>query len=186
MPITELYGEYFQKSKTFLFPMLNIRKASATTGLMTFISWEGKYSPKDQKLIVIKKGGLDLESFRAFEKQSLIGNPMFETVYELDGMNSMAYVFSFADFKNDWNHFLAGRYSKMSEEAKTRIKNYFNDKSVEWEYIRSFIFPEKFFDLYAQLLNVEPSLLRSVGELCDLYDPKAESFKLVRETVKEI
>ena len=37
-------------------------------------------------------------------------------------------------------------------------------------YVHSFLYPNKWYERYAELLGVEPNLLKEVGELCDKPD----------------
>jgi hypothetical protein len=54
----------------------------------------------------------------------------------------------------------------------------------EWVYIESFIFPEKYFAVYANILNIDEDLLRAVGELCEGYNREKETFINQLNTIK--
>jgi hypothetical protein len=41
--------------------------------------------------------------------------------------------------------------------------------------VHSFLYPNKWYDRYAELLGVEPNLLKEVGELCTKTDIDKES-----------
>ena len=45
----KLYGKYFQKSRSFLYPVLGIPKKTATPPLGTYVSLEGMYPPEEMK-----------------------------------------------------------------------------------------------------------------------------------------
>jgi hypothetical protein len=178
MPIKETYSNYFQKSKTFLLPALGLRKCEQTASIMTFISWEGRYTPADYKLVLVKLGNIDDPEYRRFEKIYLLSNTLFETIIPID-KETIAYVFNFERLKDDWNYFLRGKYSRLSITLKDRIRSYYGDIAVEWEYVKSFLYPNDYFEEYARLLNVHPDLLAQVGELCDPWNNDFETFKVV-------
>jgi hypothetical protein len=184
MPITELYSEYFQKSKTFLLPTLGIGRCNQTTDLMTFISWPGRYKPTNYKLIVCKKDNQNDREYMKFEKVFLVSNVFFEYMEKLDN-TTIAYVFDLEKFQNDWNAFLEGKYSKLSPWLKERIKAYFGENTKEWSYIKSFLYPEKYFEQYADLLYDENDRARGfeylmdVGELCAKWDFEKETLNFL-------
>ena len=76
-------------------------------------------------------------------------------------------------------HLINGRYSKISEEIKRKIVNFFDKHSGNYVYVTSYMYPEKFFKRYAELLDVSEELLRDTGELCD--KPDLEQEKLLIE-----
>ena len=41
-------------------------------------------------------------------------------------------------------------------------------------YIESYVFPEVYFDKYAEILGVDVELLKITGELCETYDCEKE------------
>jgi hypothetical protein len=86
-------------------------------------------------------------------------------------------AFDFSDLNQDWFHFINGRYSKISLNIKRKIIGFFDQSTGNYIYVYSYLFPEKFFDRYAEILDVPVELLKSVGELCD--KPNLEKEKLV-------
>jgi hypothetical protein len=50
---------------------------------------------------------------------------------------------------------------------KRKILDFFDKNGGNHLYVKSYLFPEKFFDTYADILNVPANLLKEVGELCD-------------------
>jgi hypothetical protein len=87
------------------------------------------------------------------------------------------YTFDFADLGDDWDCFIGGKYSMMSMSVKRKIMDFFDKSGGNYVYIQSFLYPNKWFDKYAELLNVDVELLKSVGELCD--KPNFDKEKLV-------
>ena len=180
--IKDLYKEYFQKSKTFLFPALQIARTSSIQVSATYISWEGMYKPEDRKLVVVYED-TDSPAFLAFETKVLKSNPLFFTQFKAKDGKSI-YVFDYSVIKDDWDHFLMGKYSKLSKELKKSILSFYGKKSPEYDYIASYLLPEDFFVLYAQLLDVHISILEAVGELCSVYDLEKETCKISVELLE--
>lgn len=188
--LNQLYSQYFQKSKCFLFPLLGIRKTEHTASLTTYISWDNVYGIDQLKLIVLKKDGIDTMSYHSFEKIHLLSNKYFERLVYVDN-NSIVYIFNLQQFEEDWKCFLAGKYSKFSYYSKHLIKKYFQIASDEWQYMESFLYPSKYWDTYAELLydiRDRPAgltLIKSVGELCNIYNPDMEQLTVVRKDILE-
>lgn len=173
--IKSLYRDYFQKSKVFLYPVLET-KGGSNVPIETYIAWENRnISPQDKKLICLfhLRGDKD---YRDFEKNKLFGNPLFEDFQE--GENGVGiYVFDFKSFKDDWNIFLDGKYSKLSSVTKERIKKYYGNNTANGVYVDSFVYPKKYYAIYAELLGAPIGLLEG-GELCDLPDFEKELLKM--------
>jgi hypothetical protein len=182
MPITDLYSDYFQKSKAFLFPALGMKRTDHSQSIITFVSWKDRYTVNDKRLIALKTGDINEGQYRQFEKMFLLNNVLFENMMEID-QKTIAYIFNYETFKDDWDSFLKGKYSKFSITLKDRIKNYFGAETQDWAIAKSFLYPNRFFELYAELLKVDVSLLREVGELCDKYDPELETFKVITKNI---
>jgi hypothetical protein len=62
--------------------------------------------------------------------------------------------------------------------------DYYGVHTPEWVYIESFIFPEKYFAVYANILNIDEDLLRTVGELCEGFNREKETFINQLNTIK--
>jgi hypothetical protein len=164
--IKSLYKEYFQKSRVFLYPALGIRRGVSVTPIETYMGWDGKFSVEDRKLCCLYHLRDD-EDFRQFEKNKLLGNPLFFDFKQVKDKKAV-YVFDFNQMANDWDAVVKGKYSKLSQKHKTIIRNYIGLTSPQLPYIDSFLYPERYFKLYAEMIGVEEELLKSVGELCSL------------------
>ncbi len=75
--VTKLYKKYFQKSRVFLYPALEIRRGVSITPIQTHIHWEGKIKKEDRKLICLYHLRDDAE-YKEFERLRLKGNKLFE------------------------------------------------------------------------------------------------------------
>lgn len=174
--IDALYTDYFQKSRMFLYPLLDIKRGVCAIPFDTHITWKGKYNSEDIKLICRYDDRQDKE-FLLFEKNTLLNhNRLIEKIVH---DNEIIYIFDFSDYKTDWLHFINGTYSKMEKETKRKILNFFDKYSGNYVYMESYLFPGKYFSLYAKLLNVDINLLKEVGELCNKPDLDKETLNLV-------
>jgi hypothetical protein len=179
--IDKLYGKYFQKSKSFLYPALGIKKTSYKLPSNTYLSFEGKIGLEDIKLICTFDED-DSEGFKSFESEMLIGNPLF--LEKIQVKDSNLYIFDLQIYEADWFNFVLGRYSKLSSHLKRAIKTYYGEKSSEYKYIETYLYPSEHFETYAKLLNVDINLLKEVGELCNGYDCKKETLKIPVEDLE--
>lgn len=174
--INTLYGKYFQKSKTFLFPVLGIKKSAKYQPTGVYLTWKNNITASDNKLIVVYKKEETTE-FKKFEQTNLLSNPLYVDDHSTkDGYG--LYVFDLSNLKRDMNHFRQGRYSKFSSAVKKFIREHYGETSSEYKYIDTYLYPDRYLDLYAKLLDVEVHLLEEVGELCDQYDPDKEELKI--------
>jgi len=176
MALNALYKKYFQKSKIFLYPLLDIKRGSCAVPTETYICWEGNYSPEDMKLVCVYHTKNDPE-YIEFEKNVLLKHNRLFDYSKIDSSTSI-FIFDFSDFSEDWEHFVAGRYSRINPVLKRKILNYFDDNSANHIYVNSYLFPEKFFEQYARILDVTVELLQSVGELCDKPHVKRENLMI--------
>ena len=177
MAIDSLYKDYIQKSKVFMYPLLEVKKGTSVTPIETYCMWKGHYTKEDCKLITLYHLRDDVE-FRQFEKFKLIGNPLFHDFHMTED-NKGIYVFDFQKHEYDWKQFIQGKYSKFSPELKRKLQNHFG--VANRGYIDSFLYPERYFKLYAELLTVDKSdisgmlnTLKEVGELCSILDEEKE------------
>ena len=69
----------------------------------------------------------------------------------------------------------------MNNDLKRKIRDHFNKNSSTHVYVDSYMFPEKYFSLYANLLGADEELLRNVGELCS--KPDLEKETLIAEVI---
>lgn len=180
----EILKEYFSKSKVFLLPALGLRTNDHLKIMNTFIAWENRYTFQDYRLMLIKEGPRRNSNYLMFEKIYLQTSKFFE---EMIFVNSdlVVYIFNLEQLKADWDCFLAAKYSHLSPGLKERIKDHYGSDTNEWEYIEPFLYPNQYFDIYADLLYSPKDhdkgleLIKSVGELCNPFDTKKEVFTTV-------
>lgn len=177
MVIDALYKNYFQKSKVLLYPLLGIKRGCVAIPEQTYLSWQGYLTPEDMKLICIYPKRSD-NAYINFENNTLIKHNRLCDVVELNDEQKL-FTFDFSDLKDDWNKFINGQYSQINSELKRKIRDHFDKNTGNYVYIDSYLFPEKYFSLYAELLGTNVELLTSVGELCS--KPDLEKENLVAE-----
>ena len=178
--IDKLYSKYFQKSRSFLYPVLGIKKKSSVIPTGTYVSIKDKIGPEDMKLICTFKNDTS-EEFKTFENQMLLSNPLFSK--KISTKDTNIYVFDLEIYKTDYFNFILGKYSLFSKQLKRAIKNYYGEQSAEYEIVDSYLNPEKYFENYAKLLGIDVNVLKEVGELCNPCDIDKETLKI---SVKEL
>ena len=172
MVLTSIYNKYIQKSRIFLYPALKIRRGVSVTPVQTYMAWEGMYNLKDNKFIVVYHLRDD-KDFKNFEEKALLGNDNFIDFYEIED-NKGAYVFDFDIYKEDYSSIRLGKYSKLSTPYKQRVLKFFKNHARHHAHVESYLYPEKYIKTYAKILNVQPALLKRVGELCSKPELKQE------------
>jgi hypothetical protein len=175
MYVHALYKKYFQKSKIFIYPLLGIKRGTKVVPTETYLSWNKSYSPEDMKLICVYD--TSNSEYLQFEKDVILKHNRLSD-YIKASANKCIVTFDFSDLSEDWKHFVNGRYSQINLNVKKKILEFFDKNTGNYVYVYSYLFPEKFFDRYAEILNVPVSLLISVGELCDKPDFDKEKLEL--------
>lgn len=165
--IVQPYRKYFQKSKAFLYPALGIRRDAPIVPTQTYISYGDRIHPQDCKLLVYYES--TKYPFYMFSKKKLWSHPMFVSSFRWE-KGGVVYIFDFENMMEDWDYFLQGRYSQLSPGLKQSIRNYFGPTSNEYAYMDSFLFPEKYYDTYAELFGLDVEALREGAELTDAFD----------------
>ena len=174
--LKKLYPRYFQKSRSFLAPVLGLKKASKFPFEQCYMQWEGKYTVKDQRIILTFDNPHDDPSWQEYQLESLVHNPMFDEIHDIgDGMVAMS--FDLHCIEEDYMKVLEGKYGKLSLLVKNKIRDFYGYSSAEWVYMESFLFPDKYIRLYSEMLAVDEEHIRFTGELCDLPDLEKETLK---------
>ena len=85
----QIYSDYFQKSKVFLYPLLGIKKGIKYVPIETYITWEeNEITPKNTLICVysIEEGPAANKAFQAFAKSDLRKNELYHSEYEIDDL----------------------------------------------------------------------------------------------------
>jgi len=175
--LNSIYRDYFQKSKVFLYPFLNIRKGVKFVPDNTYMAWSDVYDIKEfQFICVYKINPKQINKFREFELSNLKVNRLFRHSIYTDSktVGTVIVTFDFSRYKHDFKKIVQGKYSQMSKGGKEIILDFFGDKGTIAEYIESYLFPSYWHEDYAHLLNVSLQTIEEVNELCDKPDLKKE------------
>jgi hypothetical protein len=181
--IDKLYGKYFQKSRSFLYPALGIRRDSVFLPNATYICIEGLIKPTDMKLVCSFRKEFN-PAFTEFEHTVLLTNPLYMRTIETRDNN--LYIFDYSLYRQDWINFIHGKYSLFTPMFKKAIKLFYGEASKEYQHMDTYLNPRDYMYVYAALLNVDVKLLISVGELCDKWDPKQEMLIIPVEVLENL
>jgi len=173
--IKELYQKYFQKSFSFAFPLLQIKRKSLFRPSMTFMRLKGVYRQEDLKLIVQYKNEVDNPAWSRFQTQTLLPHPLLENCVESLDKLHMLYIFDLSSLEDDLRRLHKGQYSKLSVDSKKKLAAYYGIESPEWAYIESFLYPERYYEHYSKVLGIQEKVLREAVELCPSWDPVKET-----------
>lgn len=177
MALNSVYRKYFQKSQVFVYPLLGIKRGAAYVPKATYIAWEeNDTTSEDMKLVCVYNND-GSNTFDVFVKSVLLKHSRLFGYVKADSKTSV-FTFEFSDLSDDWGNFLKGKYSKINLNLKAKILNFFDPQSGNYQYMKSYLHPEKFYDQYAELLNTDVELLKSVGELCTKPDLAKETLQL--------
>jgi len=180
----QIYKSYFQKSKVFLYPLLGIKKGIRFVPAETYITWKHDLIDCENILICayqiskVTKNQEEVQTkqeFNTFVKQHLETNKFYHSRHHTDDLEII--VFNLDYFKHDMKMFKAGKYSKFSRLTKDIILDFFGDIGTISKYMESYLLPEKYYDVYSDILNVPISLLAETVELCDKPNLDKEDFK---------
>ena len=110
----KIYKDYFQKSKIFLYPLLEIQKGVKYVPINTYMAWEGQYSFEDSKLMCLYQQKFT-KAFAKFEEFQLLNHKYLDDYRELD-KDLHLYVFDLVNYKKDIQNVIKGSYSKMRKK----------------------------------------------------------------------
>lgn len=181
--IKNIYNKYFQKSKSFLYPALGIKKSSFFKPSNTYLAISGLFELEDIKFICIFDKE-DSEGFKAFEQKMLLENPLF--FEKIIGDDYNIYVFDYEIYTSDWFNFIMGKYSKLSTVLKRAIKAYYGEGSLEYQHMDVYLNPKEYFDLYSKILNTDIDIIKHTGELCNEPDLEKEVLKISQEYLESL
>lgn len=85
------------------------------------------------------------------------------------------YIFDYSDVSKEWDKYLEGKYSMISDDVKKEILSFYSSSSYSYSHVDSYLNPHLYYDNYAKLLNCNRSVLEQVVELCDKPDLDKET-----------
>ncbi len=182
MVINQLYKKYFQKSKILLYPLLGFARGSYAP-LEVYLGINGMFSILDRKLICVYDP-TSSEDFLDFKEKKLIKHRLLEKTF-VDGNGHEIFVFDFSAYSIAWDMLVKGKYSQIPIKEKNNILNFFEKNSGNYIYLHSYLFPNKWHQRYAEILDVPIDLIKEVNELLDVPDLERENLHLENEEVQK-
>lgn len=210
-----LQRTYLQKSRLFLLPLTGLTKDKYFKSTNTYISsddlvsdaypygiskydeiliitYSKDYKVKDEQLYdKIRSKFKDISSdetlltgWEKFETEVLLSNSNFLAFHEVE--EEFVYTYDLSEWHTDWDYFIKGSYSKLSEKAKEKIMSFrwSSLNKVARDKLYCYLYPteEKCMLAFAEELKIEIKDLLQVKELCDKPDFDLETFKcLIKE-----
>jgi hypothetical protein len=163
---------------------LGIKRGTSVVPSETYFGWNDIYNSEDMKLVCLYEMRQDQE-YKKFEINVLLKHTRLHD-YKVINKEQSVFIFDFSDLKEDWNHLINGRYSKLSKQTKETILGFFEQYSGNYVYINSYLNPDNWFERYAEILGVDKKLLEEVGELCDKPDLNKECLLIVVANLENI
>jgi hypothetical protein len=173
--MNEIYTDYFQKSKVFLYPLLKLKQGLAYVPIQTYVCWEHVYTVEDRKLLC-EYNAKSTDKFIIFYNKYLKSHKLFNKHIDL-GENKHLFIFDFITYKNDFDRLIKGKYSQFSLESKLTILDFFMSSGNVSNYIHDFLSPEFAHSKYAERLGVDIKEIENVYEICSILDLKKETFQ---------
>ena len=170
----DVYTDYFQKSKVFLYPLLKLRKGLKYVPIQTYICWEHVYTSGEYKLLCeynAKSG----KKFEEFCDRYLNSHELFEKELDINE-NKHVFIFNLTPHKNDFIRFLQGKYSQFSLDTKITILDFFSSSGKMLSFIESFLSPDRAHEDYAKALGVDKEVIEEIYEVCSKPDIEKETF----------
>lgn len=176
---------YRQKSKLFLWPLVRLERSIGLRPIQTFIvdPVRSLYD-SDYKLIAVfpKEGSV-------VEEDRLLSNEFFEDFYETEHL--LIYVFDLSSYKDDYDRFLEGNYTKFSKATKTLINMYYGTLTgihfKPHSQIKAYLSPdESVYVKVAKQLDIDVYDLINGVEIVDPPDLEKETFsedKIIKPTL---
>jgi len=168
-----VYTQYFQKSKVFLYPLLDIKKGATYVPRQTYIAWEDMYSIEDTMFLCVYQTPMN-ERFQRFIDRFIFSHELFDKYIQLEDKKHL-FIFNLKSRKFDFDNFIEGKYSKISLDSKIKILDFFGSNDKVEDYIHSFLSPKDHHEEYAEYLGVDIESIKEVYELCTPPDIEKET-----------
>lgn len=176
--MNSVFANYFQKSKVFLYPLIDMKKTYKYTPIETYVRWQNVYKLSDKKLICEYKIRPS-KRFKDFEKKYIATNPYIEDIIYLSE-KQMVCVYDMSKFEEEFICFVKGEYSKFKQSYKEKIIDFYREKGKKNKYVDSYLYPHEYHEMYADELDVELSIIMDTYELCNKPDLEKETFDGVK------
>lgn len=172
--INKIFPKYVQKSNFFLYPQLGLKRGLRYKPSDTYIAVENYIHPATCALIC----EYALHDSLTFQKHidKLRKHDLFYNEISTD--DYIYLIFNLSTDEIDFIKFINGQYSQFSDTFKQKILDFFSQGDSVTEYIESYLYPELYYDEYAEILQVKEKDLEKAIELCDKPDLKKETLTL--------
>ena len=189
---------YKQKSKLFLYPLLNLSKKLETYGSVeTFLHCVDSkddtrfiHSLIEPNLILkftpdasnpnISAASLCIKAIRLISYTRRLVRK-----YIKPDSSEVYFVLSLFDKSEEYEEIITGRYSKLSLLRKHSYQKYYGVDSPEWKAISVILFPDLNKERYAEMLNIPVEVLADKVELAEPIDFEKETLRISLSEFKE-
>lgn len=114
---------YYQKSKLFLLPLLEIPKNKHIKPVGTFVIDSNKSLTEKEYRLILPFEKDESSEFSYYEKK-LVDCNYFDTVNYYETKRHRVYIYSLLSFKEDYDKFINGQYTEFTGSTKTLINLY--------------------------------------------------------------
>jgi len=171
-----VFANYFQKSKVFLYPLIDMKKNYKYTPIETYVRWENVFKLSDKKLICEYKVKPS-KAFKSFQDKYIAPNKYLEDIIYITE-NQMVCVYDLTKYEEEFVHFIKGEYSKFKDLSKEKIFFFYREEGKKNKYIDSYLYPKAYHKLYAEDLDVDISIIEDTYELCNKPDLEKETLNV--------
>jgi hypothetical protein len=154
------FKTYIQRSRLFLYPILEIPFDSLIKPVMTYLATD-KDNIGEVQSIILKYKQENTEEYYKF-RNDLLEHPRFDKHKVLIKYDII--TFNLSDYKDDIQFLIQGKYSMFSEELKRKIKMFYNEKELGASIIDSYLYPEKYHKYYADYYSVSVDVMKEAHE----------------------
>lgn len=178
------------KSAVFIYPILGIPKNAKFKPIASYMAMKS-YNDNigfNDSVFILKYKIEETVEFSLFQKRNIRENKKFLNEIRINN-NTKAYIFDMKDIEEDFMNASNGKYSKLTEDTKKKIINHNKHNPSNIEFLKSYLYPDKYFKLYAKLLSARDEdieeiekLLSEVGELCSKPNIETETLDIKKES----
>lgn len=154
------FKTYIQRSRLFLYPLLEIPFHSNVKPLMTYLA-ESEDNLGEVQSIILKYTREHTDEYYNF-RNNLLLHPRFKK-HKVTIKYDIV-ILDLSDYKDDIQFLIEGKYSMFSEEVKRKIKTFYNEKELGASIIDSYLYPESYHQYYANYYSVPIEMIKEAHE----------------------
>lgn len=183
-----LLNRYYQKSYSLIYPLLDISSSCSLKPINTYLYWDSEKIDEGKYIVLYNTDA----KFKTVETMYITKNPYILSNYCTD--RGEVYVFDVSFAIDEVALILEGKYSRLSEESKYKIRYYhkdltkgeldIKDKPQEGKPFHMILYPKLYYEVVANELGIEERYLRDVGELWE--KPDIEKETLVANIIADV